>query len=145
MITLDDLRSINACGAARRAFAAAFQRGAASWEEVAAHPGCQSDWRGWLAAHAPDVPVAQRVAWIEASDDPPYWRGRAAAHAPDVSVEQRIAWIDASDDPPRWRGRAAAHAPDVSVEQRAVWIKGSNAPRYWRGRARGCGHDLGGE
>lgn len=145
MITLDDLQKLHACATALDAFAAAFQRGAASWEEVAAHPGCRRAWRGWLAVRAPDVPVEQRTAWIEGSSNPPRWRGYVAAHALDVPVEQRAAWIEASDDPPYWRGSAAAHALDVSTEQRAAWIEASDNPPYWRGSARDRGHDLGGE
>lgn len=87
MITLDDLQKLHACATALDAFAAAFPAGTASWEEVAAHPDCRPEWRGYAAVYAPNVPAKQRTAWIEASNDPPYWRGRALERGHDLGGE----------------------------------------------------------
>lgn len=75
MITIADLRKLDACEDASDAFKRAFPSGARSWAEVEAHPQCSPNWRGWIAARAPGLTASEREDFAAQSDDPAYWRG----------------------------------------------------------------------
>lgn len=75
MITVEDLKKINACADGLAAFQAAFPSGAESWISVADHPDCDPNLRGWIAAHAPCLIIAERESLADRSNNPAWRRG----------------------------------------------------------------------
>ncbi len=131
-VKADDLTTLGAYSADIEAFRRAFPDGATSWLEVAKHKECRPKWRSWIAARAPGLALAERLALADTTEDPAHCRGMIAAEAPGLTPAERLALADASDDCVWWRGEIAIFAPGLSLAERLALIERSNAPSYWR-------------
>lgn len=159
MITADTLRELGACDYAVRMFERLAPKGMPSWKQIADHPLCRPDWKGWIAAHAPDLSEADRDRLAQESDDPHHWFQVMAARLGANDKKQHAHWIARSlaaksrsnartnrinrnfanralyawkkDSPASMYGVMAAFQTNLRPLERERLIKISDSPRHW--------------